>query len=256
MKKFLVLFVAVLGLVALVGAVQAGQPTEELQAEVSGVFQGTPQYNSLEVLNAGTITLTMRLNGVSWGDLDGGQMSVQMDDGRKFKIQNMWTSTGNPGEYRWVQYLPGYVSWLWIENPQATVIWREVGPFKPHPSGYGIVSNCPVTQINLSIDLLSHTGRTWQWRLSAEPMWAADQWPWWDQVETTVFTKCPGNLVWRGTAPVAVFYTTLPPGWVGVESELAWQVQHPGGGWSQIGPTWGPECNPPRIFLPLVNTNK
>ncbi len=247
-KRLLVVVLAVLALTALCASAASAQGET---VEITGEFLGTPQQDSLEIYNTGTVTLTAQLNGASWNQLDGGQMSVQMGDGRQFKIQNMWTPTEVPGEYRWIWFLPADVTRLWIDGPQVAVIWREFGPFQQNPGG-GIWMSAPVTQISVDVELLMHTENVWQWKLTAEPKWAADQWPWWNRARTTLFTNCPGNLVWQGTAPVAILYAKLPVSWVlDPMADIDWYVDHPGG-WAQIGATQGPACKK-ILYLPIVN---
>jgi hypothetical protein len=206
---------------------------------ITGYFEGTPQYNVPAILNAGTLTLTARLNGATWGDLDDGQMSVEMSDGRQFKIRNMWQPTEEPGEYRWMQYLPPYVRRLWIENPQVDVRWEEFGPFAPSLRG-GIEMVEQTTYISVGLELVD-SGKTWRWKVVAQPAWAAAQWPWWDEVSVALVTNCRGDFSWEGVYPGTIFEVKIPHGQIAdPNAQLAWVAAR--SGWTQDGLVQGPVC--------------
>lgn len=249
MKKLGILTFIMLLSLLVVNSAQAKSRT--LPVTITGTFQGQPQFHAPEIFNSGDVTLTAQLNGSAWNKLDDGTVHIQMNTGTVHVINgNNWRPTNTPGEYTWTQYLPPYVVRIWIENPQTQVEWQPFGPFTIHEGG-GYFMSSPVTQIQL--DVLAQalplqadiSPEVWVWRVDARPQWAADQWPWWNQVTTSIFTNCPDNLTWTGNIPGLINYS-MPTNMTAEITELEWYINHPQGGWSQLGATKGPTCRPIR----------
>lgn len=226
---------------------------EEGVPEITVDFVGTPQYGGLEVLNSGTITFSLKLNGASMGQLDNGTLYYRSVWGLGGSFEGeLWEQTGE-GQYCWVRYAPSGVVEFWL-NGQVPVRWVEYGPWVARPEGNGVIRPDFSTQITVEILPLSVEGFVYTWDMKAEPKWAANQWRWWDKLTLEIESGVGAcsKLSWEGLKPGQKFSwdgslwriseTLVPANWSLISPE----------GWEMAGgTTLAPVCLR-NVYLPIV----
>jgi len=224
-------------------------------------FIGASQYHEPEILNAGSLTLTIDFGSshMSILDLDNGRMTFQNTDGLIGSIQNIWTKIG-PYKYQWVQYIPHQVVRIWI-NTEKIVNWVGYGPFSPSDKVNGLEKE-QKTQLSFSfvnpIYLAGEYDPLWDWTLEVKPDWAASQYSYQEYTigfETTCNGKAGnhnGNFYWKGVTNGIIFGNWVPKQWV-KQPDLITQYQIMSAGkWVVNGEIPAPSCWASINYVPLI----
>ncbi len=227
-------------------------------------FIGAWQWLTPEIINAGTVTITMDLNGHTWAELDGGQMTFRKDDGRILKIQNVWTHTGG-NIYQWVQYIVDHTDSFWIDtNVEMDV--TGFGPWQPNElkNGYNQTEDSTFLEITIGgpdYRDFGQDGALWNWTLNVQPQWAVDQYPWIGNMHLSVDTNCNGygtnhggNFAWSGVYPYPnqQFGNGVYPQWI-EEPLTDVTVSISAAGWTVDVPSKGPRCWDSFVYLVFVS---
>jgi hypothetical protein len=276
MKTFKFFLIVAVMFAAIFGYTQPGRAQQEMPEGIPTLkiveYRATPQWGQLQVINAGDLRLELNPAGHSIQEFrsDAGTWLYFKDMyGHLYDIvSNVWVAQPD-GTFVTEMYVASWHEAMWIPSAGLAVSYEGLGPWEPSLyEGHLAFTKPEKTQIELTLadpEFKSWDGignPTWDWKLSASPAWAVEQYAQTGEVIVKVDTTCngfgdnhEGNFVWKARlGDGIVFGNGVPREYIRENLAPAkWSMQRPDGTVLLEGDTLAPTCSVRgHMFLPIV----